>query len=885
MIQGCGEIKFSFLRVSFDSARIPIAILLLSVLFVAGCSSENEKKAVYFEKGKSYFDNGDFNSAELEFKNAVQIDPDFTEARYMLGMVSLKLAKFEQAYRNFSNAINLSPDHLDAQLQMGKLFLAAKKTSAALEKSELVLKSDPLNEEALLLKGSALLADKNTSDCIKFFEETLNKGFQKPTAYLMLHLAYITDKDSQNAESTLVRGIETNPDAVLLHKALAQYYLRNNNGTKAELFLRRIIELEPDVIANKLMLASLIWDLGRKKEATDMVEGILSSNPGREDVIIMAARFHMGKRQFTSVEKILQNGISNNEKSTKLCVALGKFYQVTGRIKTSIHTLERCLATDQFEDVPPEMIAGKNALARIYMTIGQLDKSLELTEKALKADPENIESHLLKGQVQLLRGETLDAISEFELVSKKNPALSSGYNGLSKAHLQNGDRISAESAIWKGLVTNPKSRVLLQLYYRILMMSRKYKEAEIQLRKHLDEYPNDFRIRMDLGDLLLVSKDFQGAQQAYEYIKNKAPGNPSGYLRLGRLYTIQENMKMAIYELEEGYRTNPNSSSILTALVRLYLKEGRYDEAVDACRSLLKQNPNNPFAYNLLGEVYRSRKDTTKARSAYLKAIDIDPEWLPPHRNMLQLELSKGKKTQIIKNLSAEIRNAPKKATGYILLAQIHEISGDIQKAIEIYEQALKENPDMWIAANNLAFHLSEPIEETQDLKKARELVLKALEIKPGYVDALDTLGWIYYQSGDLNKAFGLIESAVSKKPNHPVINYHLGMVLHAKERYKEAEIALRKALSQQGYYLGKREAEKTLKLVLALKTDKEHKGTSDVSGEDLAKEIITGEEMPGAMEAEDSKLGGEFVEDIFENLYKKDQANDSRSFTLPGKQ
>ena len=74
------------------------------------------------------------------------------------------------------------------------------------------------------------------------------------------------------------------------------------------------------------------------------------------------------------------------------------------------------------------------------------------------------------------------------------------------------------------------------------------------------------------------------------------------------------------------------------------------------------------------------------------------------------------------------------------MLGKIHETSGNIQKVIEIYEKALKENPDMWVAANNLAFYLSEPVEETQDLEKARQLALKALELIPDFDRFLEDL-------------------------------------------------------------------------------------------------------------------------------------------------
>jgi tetratricopeptide (TPR) repeat protein len=59
-------------------------VLILSVL---SCGGPEEKKMKFFNKGKSLYEKGDYVKASLEFKNALQIDPKFSQAYYMLGMV------------------------------------------------------------------------------------------------------------------------------------------------------------------------------------------------------------------------------------------------------------------------------------------------------------------------------------------------------------------------------------------------------------------------------------------------------------------------------------------------------------------------------------------------------------------------------------------------------------------------------------------------------------------------------------------------------------------------------------------------------------------------------------------------------------------------------
>ena len=90
-----------------------VAVLLIALAFIAiGCSSDGEKKASHLEKGETYFEIGEYKSAELEFRNAIQIDPEFVDAYERLGETYLKLGDPRGAFRNTAwlpNSIRNTP--------------------------------------------------------------------------------------------------------------------------------------------------------------------------------------------------------------------------------------------------------------------------------------------------------------------------------------------------------------------------------------------------------------------------------------------------------------------------------------------------------------------------------------------------------------------------------------------------------------------------------------------------------------------------------------------------------------------------------------------------------------------------------------------------------
>ena len=130
------------------------AIVILLFLVVAACSSPDEKKERFFAKGKALFEQGNYVKARLEFKNAIQIDPQFADGYYMLGMTELKEKNLRQAFGAFSKSVQLNPDQLEAQLQIGRLLLSALKFEETMKKANLILDKEPDNPDAILLKAS-----------------------------------------------------------------------------------------------------------------------------------------------------------------------------------------------------------------------------------------------------------------------------------------------------------------------------------------------------------------------------------------------------------------------------------------------------------------------------------------------------------------------------------------------------------------------------------------------------------------------------------------------------------------------------------------------------------------------------------------------------------
>jgi tetratricopeptide (TPR) repeat protein len=282
-------------------------------------------------------------------------------------------------------------------------------------------------------------------------------------------------------------------------------------------------------------------------------------------------------------------------------------------------------------------------------------------------------------------------------------------------------------------------------------------------------------------------------------------------------------MDRAISELEQGYKINPQSTPILPSLINLYIQQKKYDIAIVTLDERIRKDLKDAFSYNLLGKVYGAKKDYKQAEKAFQRAVDIQPMWPEPNNNLARLYLSQGKQKEAVEKFEAALKNNPaspdafygENPTAYLSLGFIYQQNREDEKAIQIYERALERNPNLWVAANNLAALLSGKSGSAEDLERALTLAKRAYLFRSEEPAVLDTLGWIYYQKGDMNQALDLIEKALAGDPENPALNYHMGMVLYKTGRTDEAREKLAKATEGGEKFPGREEAEKVLRKLL----------------------------------------------------------------------
>lgn len=327
-----------------------------------------------------------------------------------------------------------------------------------------------------------------------------------------------------------------------------------------------------------------------------------------------------------------------------------------------------------------------------------------------------------------------------------------------KARLQAalGDNNSALSTIDNALThfDNDKSLILLKARLHI-------KKKEIHLARDAflmlsKEHHHDAQVLLPLALTQLELGEHKEAKTTLQKLLNLHQLNDEAHYYLGRIEQHDGNDEAAL----QHYLAMKSGREYLAAqnsVVKIHLKQGRIEQAVEHIRQQRVSDPQNQQAYFLMeveilnrtGQFEESIKVLNSALTAY--ADDTDLRY---SRAMVSEKL--GNLDQLEKDL------------GYII----------------------DRDPENATALNALGYTLAD---RTARLEEALKLIEKARNIAPSDPAIIDSLGWVYFRMGRLQEALTLLKQAYEAFPD-PEVAAHLGEVLWILGKHDQA-----KEIWQQG--------------------------------------------------------------------------------------
>jgi tetratricopeptide (TPR) repeat protein len=779
-----------------SALRYPLVLGFVAILFVAGCDSPEERAEKHYTRGLALIEAEDPEKARLEFRNALQLNPQLMDARYQLGLMAEASENISGAIGHFREVADSDPDNLDVRVKLTRFMLLGNALEDARRYADQAMALAPEDPDVLAGKaavelrlGNAALARQTARQALArdpelvaahlvlISDKTINGDLQGALHDVDAVLAFAPDDQSVNllrlrligeigepaeVEAQLRRMIELNPEELAFREALGRHYLQQEDMAGLEAVLRELVDRDDRNFERVATLVRFIIATEDTAAARQELQRRIEAAPGpriKGELELLLARFEYSSDQPAAARAILAAMIEEREgplgAEARLQLARIEMDQDNGDAARTL--LDQVLETD--EDNVEALAMRSSLLIDAYET----DAAIIDLRRALNLDPQNPQLMLLEarahernGNVDLVR----DRLASAARLSGYQPDVTMG---LVRFLLSQGETSAARATLTEAVQQNGDSRDMLTAL------------AELQLRAGDTAAANETAARLRaLGDTEGTADQILAATLAQE----------------GR---IDESTAV----LEDTVADDGGAGMALASLVSTYVRSGETERAEALLDDLIAENPANIRAMLLRAELHLLDNDPASARSLLEQIVREAPEDMTGHLVLARFEVQQGDSDAAEMVLRDALAIEPQAPAVRLMLAGMLEARGAFDEAIAEYRVLYDSNPDTPIVFNNLASLLAEFHENDPEAMALANRVSRRLS-NSQVPHFQDTYGWVQFLNGNYDEAVSALRVAAEALPNNPLVRYHLGRAYAATGETALAREELEAALSIQ---------------------------------------------------------------------------------------
>ena len=204
----------------------------------------------------------------------------------------------------------------------------------------------------------------------------------------------------------------------------------------------------------------------------------------------------------------------------------------------------------------------------------------------------------------------------------------------------------------------------------------------------------------NLGEEYYRRGDYTSALR--ELLKAEAlyPEDPFLQNDLGLTYKAKKRLDLAAKHFQKALEIKPDYAPAKNNLGAVYLDKKEWDTAIkyfkEVSENMLYATPHIAMAN--LGWAYYNKKEYTLAETYYLKALDLEPEFINAQRGLGLTYIAMGRIDEASEILERAVKNYPKVALLYDDLARVYVLSHDYEKALDAYHKVIELAPDTAMA-------------------------------------------------------------------------------------------------------------------------------------------------------------------------------------------
>ena len=743
------------------------------------------------------------------------------EELYAEGLKQLEASNPGGAVVLFKNALEKDENYLDARFQLAKSYAKLGKRDQAEKEFNKVLKQNPSRDEVLLELAGVLNASGKADEAFKLGEQYLARHPGSVEGLEILGIASRVATRYEDAERYLLQAVTANPSRSKTKLELAAVYVFAGKELKAKSLLDELIKADPKNTRAFYMLAAIEILAGNNDKALEIYHTIMAKNSSETLAAYKAGIIHLEREELDKADRIADDlqsrfpkgadgyrlkglvsyqrknyveGLNNLQSALKITPTMETYYFL-GLCHYSRGELESALS--QFRkilDNVPDSRQARLMSGTILLAQKRVDDAISEIEKVLKKNNRDAVAHNLLGSAYMAKGMFEDGMREFTLATKVDPKIVDAYLKKGYFYFSRGKNVEGETELSSAVQAAPDvlhSRLMLGLYQ---LRVGKPDKALLVLKSGLTGKKSDALLYNGIAAVYFSQNKQAEGINSIKKAKEVDPALPASYQNLANYFASTGNYEKAIEEYTALLRSDPQNTQALLGLAVLHEIKGNDSEALKYYQKAT--GTNQATAYMAKASYHLKKLETFKALKVLDEALKVDA------RNVAVLEmkgrlLANEKKYKEAIKVFEEVESIDQGA-GVALKIGVYVSMKDTAKAVEQARRIIEKLPN---SARGYMV-LGSIYESQKEYARAISEVKSGLRVDGNNAQAIVYLGNLYEASKEFNQAMTAYEDAYRKKPDFVPALFAQGSLLDQTGNKKEAIVKYRLVLEKSDAYV-----------------------------------------------------------------------------------
>lgn len=377
----------------------------------------------------------------------------------------LKNKNVKAAFKDALSATNVAENFIPAKLNLARLQIRSGLFKEAISSLENLQKKNITDPEITFILIEAYTKSYKFSDVKRILSIISTSSLVNDYRYYTsMAMYYVYKDDFYNSINWLQLAIRKNPLDEQMHFELTKILIRYRKYNKAKVFLSKLIDINPVELKYRVAYSNVLYETDGITYAVGYLYDILRDYPNNSELLSAIGIYYYKsgqQKKYENIKKDLEKlpkrdptiykfliesaKLDNDDK--KLIKNSKALTQIEpGNLENRILLGKTLLNNEKFEESLKEFKYVESRLdsyprlqyfmSKLYLLTENIDKSIELAQKEIKTNPQNIEGYVLLGDIYRKQKKYLDAEEKYKKAQKINDKNIDTLIGLSSINIK-----------------------------------------------------------------------------------------------------------------------------------------------------------------------------------------------------------------------------------------------------------------------------------------------------------------------------------------------------------------------------------------------------------------------------------------------------------------